>query len=145
MKIDTKYHGSVEYKTEDVIEFKKGVPGFNELRKFIYFPIKDNEMFSVLHSIEDSEVGFIVTSPFNVIRDYEIKLDDEIIKRLSIEKESDVLVVNTVTLNSKIENITVNMCAPIIINIEKKLGEQLILNNPKYIVKQPLFKGEEGC
>ncbi|KEH89017.1 flagellar assembly protein FliW [Clostridium novyi A str. BKT29909] len=145
MKIHTKYHGSVEYKTEDIIEFKKGVPGFNELRKFIYFPIENNEMFSVLHSIEDSEVGFIVTSPFNVIKDYEIKLDDEIIKRLNIEKESDVLVVNTVTLNSKIENITVNMCAPIIINIEKKLGEQLILNNPKYVVKQPLFKGEEGC
>ncbi|KGN03431.1 flagellar assembly protein FliW [Clostridium novyi A str. 4570] len=145
MKIDTKYHGIVEYKTEDIIEFKKGVPGFNELKKFIYFPIEDNEMFSVLHSIEDSEVGFIVTSPFNVIKDYEIKLDDEIIKRLNIEKESDVLVVNTVTLNSKIENITVNMCAPIIINIEKKLGEQLILNNPRYVVKQPLFKGEEGC
>ena len=145
MKIDTKYHGIVEYKTEDIIEFKKGVPGFNELKKFIYFPIEDNEMFSVLHSIEDSEVGFIVTSPFNVIKDYEIKLDDEIIKRLNIEKESDVLVVNTVTLNSKIENITVNMCAPIIINIEKNLGEQLILNNPRYVVKQPLFKGEEGC
>ena len=143
MKIDTKYHGIVEYKTEDIIEFTKGVPGFNELKKFIHFPIKDNEMFSVLHSIEDSEVGFIVTSPFNVIKDYEIKLDDEIIKRLNIEKESDVLVVNTVTLNSKIENITVNMCAPIIINIEKKLGEQLILNNPRYVVKQPLFKGEE--
>lgn len=145
MKLDTKYHGSVEYKNEDIIHFKKGIPGFNDLKEFIYFPIKDNEVFSVLHSIEDREVGFIVTSPFSVIKEYEIKLDDDIIEKLKIEKESDVLVVNTVTLNSKLENITVNMCAPIVINIKKKLGEQIILNNQKYLVKQPLFKGEEGC
>ena len=140
MKLETKCHGIIEYKEEDVIEFKKGIPGFDELKKFINFPIQDNEVFSVLHSIENSEIGFIVTSPFGIIKDYEINLDDNVIERLRIENEKDVLVLNTVTLHSKLENITVNLCAPIVINIKTKLGEQIILNNGKYKIKHPLFK-----
>lgn len=140
MKLETKCHGIIEYKEEDVIEFKKGIPGFDELKKFVNFPIEDNEVFSVLHSIENSEIGFIVTSPFSIIKDYEINLDDSVIERLRIEDEKDVLVLNTVTLHSKLENITVNLCAPIVININTKLGEQIILNNGKYQIKHPLFK-----
>ncbi|KEH88697.1 MULTISPECIES: flagellar assembly protein FliW [Clostridium] len=140
MKLETKCHGIIEYKEEDVIEFKKGIPGFDELKKFVNFPIEDNEVFSVLHSIENSEIGFIVTSPFSIIKDYEIDIDDSVIERLRIENEKDVLVLNTVTLHSKLENITVNLCAPIVINIKTKLGEQIILNNGKYQIKHPLFK-----
>ncbi|CAG7841075.1 Flagellar assembly factor FliW [Clostridium haemolyticum] len=140
MKLETKCHGIIEYNKDDVIEFKKGIPGFDNLKKFINFPIENNEVFSVLHSIENNEIGFIVTSPFSVINDYEINLDDNVINRLKIEKEKDVLVLNTVTLHSKLENITVNLCAPIVINIKTKLGEQIILNNEKYEIKHPLFK-----
>ncbi|AYF55040.1 flagellar assembly protein FliW [Clostridium botulinum] len=140
MKLETKCHGIIEYNKDDIIEFKKGIPGFDNLKKFINFPIENNEVFSVLHSIENNEIGFIVTSPFSVINDYEINLDDNVINRLKIEKEKDVLVLNTVTLHSKLENITVNLCAPIVINIKTKLGEQIILNNGKYEIKHPLFK-----
>ncbi|MBE6044695.1 MAG: flagellar assembly protein FliW [Clostridium thermopalmarium] len=142
MKLQTKYHGIQEYSEKDVIFFKKGIPGFDNLTKFIIFPVKDNEVFSILHSIEDSNIGLIVTSPFNVMSEYEFKLSDETIKRLKIEKAEDVLVINTVTLSSKPENITINLRAPIIINIKEKLGEQIILNNEKYLIKHPLFKEE---
>ncbi|KEI10685.1 flagellar assembly protein FliW [Clostridium sp. K25] len=140
MKLETKCHGIIEYNKNDIIEFKKGIPGFDNLKKFINFPIENNDVFSVLHSIENNEIGFIVTSPFSVINDYEINLDDNVINRLKIEKEKDVLVLNTVTLHSKLEKITVNLCAPIVINIKTKLGEQIILNNEKYEIKHPLFK-----
>jgi flagellar assembly factor FliW len=61
-------------------------------------------------------------------------------KRLEINKNEDILVVNIVTLNSKLENITMNLRAPIIINIKEKLGEQIILNNEEYLIKYPMFK-----
>lgn len=142
MKLKTKYHGIREYEEKDVINFHKGLPGFEDLKRFILFPVEDNEMFSVLHSVENVEVGFVVVSPFNVLKDYEIELDDEIIKKMKIEKPEDVLVVNTVTLSSKVEDITANLRAPIIINIKEKIGAQLILSNESYLVKYPLFKGD---
>ncbi|MBE6068663.1 MAG: flagellar assembly protein FliW [Clostridium lundense] len=145
MKLITKYHGVVEYNEEDIITFKKGLPGFENLKKFIVVPFEDNEVFSILISIEDMEVGMPVISPFNVYETYEFKLSDEKIKELNINSPEDVMVLNTVTLNTSIKNITVNMKAPIIINIKGKIGEQIILDNEKYMIKESLFKEESSC
>jgi flagellar assembly factor FliW len=140
MKIETKFHGIKEYSEKDIITFNKGVPGFEHLNKFILFPIEENEFFSVLHSVEDENVGLIVVSPFEIVKDYEFKLEDSLTKRLNITKAEEVMVLNTVTLNSKVENITVNLKAPIIINIKSGLGEQIILDKENYRVKHPLFQ-----
>ncbi|MCB2288840.1 flagellar assembly protein FliW [Clostridium sp. CS001] len=140
MEIVTRHHGIVTYNDEDVIIFKKGLPGFKELKNFITFPLESNEDFTILHSIEDVEVGLVLISPFTITLDYQFKIPDTLIKELQIDNEEDVLVLTTVTLNSKIEDMTTNLKAPIIINIKEKLGEQLILDNDKYKIKQPLFE-----
>ena len=140
MELVTKYHGVREYNDEDVILFKKGLPGFKELKKFIIFPLESNEVFSILHSIEDIEVGLILVSPYTIDDNYEINIPENYIKELEIVRPEDVLVLTTVTLCSNIENMTSNLKAPMIINIVEKLGEQLILDNDKYKIKQPLFK-----
>ncbi|HGG0417951.1 TPA: flagellar assembly protein FliW [Clostridium sporogenes] len=142
MKLNTKYHGCIEYEEKDVIYFEKGIPGFEELKKFIIFPVKDNDVFSVFHSIEKKDMGIIVTSPFNIEKEYEIQLEKEQIKRLKLQDEKDTLVLNTVTLSSDIDKITANLRAPIVINIKEKIGEQIIINSDKYKVKHPLFKEE---
>lgn len=140
MELITKYHGTIEYKEEEIIYFKKGVPGFQNLKKFVLFPVEENDFFSVLHSVEDNNIGFIVVSPFNVKKDYEIELNDAVLKELNIKEEKDVSIFNTVTLNSEISKITSNLKAPIVINIKDRLGEQIILNDEKYEIKYPLFK-----
>jgi flagellar assembly factor FliW len=140
MELVTKYHGARTYSDEDVIVFKKGLPGFKELKNFILFPLESNEVFSILHSIEAKEVGLVLVSPFTTLSDYEFKIPDMDIKELQIDKPEEVLVLTTVTLSSNIEDMTTNLKAPIIINIKEKLGEQLILDNDKYKIKQPLFK-----
>jgi flagellar assembly factor FliW len=144
MELITKYHGIRSYNDEDVVLFKKGLPGFKELKKFIIFPLESNEAFSILHSIEDIEVGLVLVSPFSIAADYEFKIPDTYIKELEIVKPEDVLVLTTVTLSSSTENMTTNLKAPIIINIKEKLGEQLILDNDKYKIKEPLFKGDNN-
>lgn len=142
MKTNTKYHGIREYNEEEIITFKKGLPGFEELRKFIVFPAEESEIFSILHSIEDENIGLVVVSPFYVKKDYEINISDERAEGLNIKSIDDVVVLTTVTLNSDIRKITTNLKAPIIINIKDRFGEQIILENDNYHIKQPLF--EEG-
>lgn len=139
MKLNTKCHGVKEYEEKDIIKFEKGIPGFEKLKKFILFPAEENEVFSILHSIEDDELGIVVVSPFHFMKDYEFDLNEEKMKELEVESHEEVLVLNTVTLNSKIEDITINLKAPIVININKKLGEQIILDNPNYAIKHLLF------
>jgi flagellar assembly factor FliW len=139
MKLNTKYHGIKEYNKEDIITFNKGIPGFEGLKRFIIFSVEENEQFSILHSIDDEEIGIVLISPFTKFKDYEFKLTDEKIQKLNITSDEEVLVLNTVTLSSKIEDITINLKAPIIINIKSKLGEQIILDDQKYSIKQTLF------
>lgn len=140
MELVTKHHGVIEYNDEDIIMFKKGLPGFKELKKFIVFTLESNKDFSVLHSIEDIEVGLVMVSPFAIMKDYEFKIPDSFIEELEIARPEDVLALTTVTLSSNIEKITTNLKAPMIINIKEKLGEQLILDNDKYKIKHTLFK-----
>jgi flagellar assembly factor FliW len=140
MELKTKYHGIRFYEEKDIITFRKGIPGFQNLKKFIIFTAEENKLFYILQSIEDLSVGIVLISPFNVIKGYEFKLDDAKLEELNIKSQEDVIVLNTVTLNSKLENITVNLKAPLVININEKIGEQIILDNEDYSIKYPLFK-----
>lgn len=145
MKLDTKYHSGVEYEEKDIIYFKKGLPGFEDLKKFIVYPVEENNIFSILQSIEQEKVGILVISPFTVCKDYEVKLTEEQISNLKIKSEEDVYVLNTVTINSDYKEITTNLRAPIIINIKEEIGEQIILKNEDYKIKHPIFQEDNKC
>ncbi|MGL5152070.1 MAG: flagellar assembly protein FliW [Clostridium sp.] len=138
MEFVSKVHGKINYEENQKITFKKGIPGFKGLKEFALIDLKEYEPFKLLHSLEDDEVGLILTSPFQVEENYEVKLGDDVIKSLDITSPEEVMVLNSVTLNSKVENITVNMKGPFIINIKNLNGEQIILDCEKYKTKHPL-------
>lgn len=140
MELVSKVHGVMKYDENDVITFKKGIPGFEDYNKFVLLNIEGHEPFKLLHSLEDFELAFVLISPFDVKEDYEINLKEDIKKSLEIKDPNEVMLLTTVTLDSKVENITTNLCAPIIINVSNKLGEQMILDNNKYKIKQPLME-----
>lgn len=142
MKLYSKHHGIIEYQEEEVITFPKGLPGFEDLKKFILFTVEENNVFSMLHSIENTEIGLIVVSPFYVMDDYEFNLEDKEKDQLKIKREEEVLILSTVCVNNNVKKITTNLKAPIVINIKEHLGEQLILDKEKYLIKQPLLKEE---
>lgn len=139
MELNSKHHGVINYSEEDIIFFKNGLPGFEDLRKFIIFPLKDNDSFSIIHSIEE-DLGIILISPFMVKENYEFKLEKNILEELKIKEPNEVMVYTTVTLNSNIEQITTNLKAPIVINMFSKLGKQIIIDNESYKIKEPIFK-----
>ena len=100
------------------ITFKKGLPGFECLKSFI---IKD-------------------LSPFEIYSEYEINLNDETIKELQIDKPEDVLFLSIITLGKTLETSTMNLQAPLVINIKNNLGNQYIMQNSKYETKHPLIR-----
>ena len=138
MEFMSKVHGNIIYEDKDIVTFKKGIPGFDSLTKFILVDLKDCEPFKLLQSLENEELALILSSPFNVLRDYEVKLPDETIKELSISTPEEVLILNTITLHSNVEKITTNLKAPLIINIKTGLGEQIIVDNSRYKIKHPI-------
>ncbi|AGX44930.1 flagellar assembly protein FliW [Clostridium saccharobutylicum] len=139
MKFLSKVHGEMQYEENNVITFAKGIPGFDELKKFILINLEEYEPFKLMQSLEDDDISLIVTSPYEFFGDYEIKLSDETTKNLEIKHPEEVMVLTTITLNSDVQKITTNLQGPIIINTSNNFGEQIILDNSKYRVKSPLM------
>ena len=120
------------------ILFEKGIPGFENYRYFNVNIVEGNKKIYNIVSKEDSNIGFISISPFDIKKDYEIDLDDEFIKELDIKDEKDVLVICLIKLGKSLKDSTANLKAPIIINIKNNRGKQLILQDDKYKIKEPL-------
>ena len=140
MIFNSKVHGKIKYEEKDIIIFNKGLLGFSGLKKFFLVDLEEFKPFKLIHSLENDEIGMIVISPFDYFNDYEIKLDESTIRNLKLNDPKEALIITTVTLNSDVKKITTNLQGPIIINISSKLGEQIIIDNSKYKVKEPLVK-----
>ena len=121
------------------IKFKKCILGFEHLHTFILKELEDSN-FKMLQSLEDEKISFVLISPFDIVSDYEIKLGNETVERIEVDTANDVSIFSLVTLNSDIKKITANLKAPIVINVKKNLGEQIIVDKEKYKIKHPLIK-----
>ena len=140
MIIQTKYFGDVDISESKIIQFPKGIPGFIDEQQFVILDMPTQQIFQVLQSVHTSELAFIVTNPYHFYKDYVIQLDDSLQKTLKIENEKDVTVFSIVTLKQPFSTSTLNLRAPIIVNVEEKLAKQYILD--RYETKAPMTSKE---
>lgn len=122
------------------ISFKKGILGFEGCKSFEVTEVKENPLFKVLKSNEEKDFSLVVISPFEVEKNYEFEISEEIIESLNVSSPSDIIVYSTVTINTDINKTTINLRAPIIVNTKNNLAEQVILKNENYKIKHPLLK-----
>ena len=124
------------------IEFKNGIPGFENYKKFILNDIDGYPGFKSIVSINDEYIGFVAISPFEINKEYEFDINDEVINLLEIEKAEDIMVLGLVRLGKTIKESTVNLKALIIINIKNNKGMQYIIQNDKYLTREPITRGD---
>lgn len=139
MKIQTRYHGEIEIEEKDILQFEKGIPGFPDEKRFILLGLPEQDLFSIMQSVDTPELAFVLTSPFSFIDNYEFNLDENTIEQLLIEKQEDISVFSIVTIQDPFEKTTANLQAPIILNEKNYQAKQLILNETRYKIKHPLF------
>lgn len=129
--------------------FKGGILGFEHLDKFTLEPIEDTP-FAYLKSTEDSNVSFITSSPFYWYKDYELQLNDGLKRKLELKHEQDALILGIVTIKNPSELSTINLLAPLIVNVRQQIGSQHVFHEQtNYKTQSPLFMGtinkrEEG-
>ena len=129
MQIQTKHLGEIEVNDKDIIQFKHGLPGFPEYKQFIVVGFDGGVPFAMLQSTEEVEVGFVVAYPFAFKQDYAFDLSEEDKEELAIADQDEVITYAVVTLKETLETSTINLLAPVVINITKKLGKQIVLRD----------------
>ncbi|GGG13220.1 flagellar assembly factor FliW [Lysinibacillus alkalisoli] len=142
MKIETKFLGEVAFKEEDVYTFPQGLPGFSDLQRFILMPIDADLPLVALQSVDQPTISFIMAYPFAFDANYTFDLSDEDKQTLHIEGNHEVLPYAIITMKETLQTSTMNLLAPVVLNITKKMGKQIVLqDNKKYPLHFPLGKG----
>lgn len=142
MTIATRDFGSVEVDEQAVLEFRAPIFGFDELTK--YALLSDEETgpgILWLQALEDAEVCFILLDPAELGIDYMPRLPDDARKLLDLEGPASLRVVAVVPQDFK--DTTVNLKSPIVINDQKRLAAQVILDED-YPIRMHVF-AEEGA
>lgn len=136
MRIETKFSGELEIEDRDIINFKQGIPGLEKNKKFIILDVEGKEDLKFLQSIEDKNICLLIINPWSLFKEYEIELSDSERIELEINTPEETTVFNVITIRE--DKITVNLVAPIIVNVIKKHAKQIILSNTKYNIRQEI-------
>ena len=143
MEIMTRDFGKIEIDENDIINFPQGIPGFVEEKDYVLLPLGEESPFLVLQAVNNANLAFITLEPGNFIQGYEFEISDNVVEKLKIEDNKEVMVLAIATVKDDLQDMTVNLAAPVVINVKERLGKQIILNNEDYPVKYQLFKEEK--
>ncbi|MEK4698575.1 flagellar assembly protein FliW [Solibacillus sp. FSL R7-0668] len=143
MKVETKLLGEVEVQESDVVTFEQGLLGLQDLKKYTLLPIEQDLPFLLLQSLDDAEVSFVLAYPYAFKPDYTFEISDEDRELLKIEAEMEVVTYAIVTMNDSWATSTMNLLAPVVINVKEKLAKQIVLQTSEaYSLRHPIGTSE---
>lgn len=144
MNINAKYFGPVSYEKEELIHLPEGLFGFEDYKNFLPISLHEDDSFLSLQSTDDETLSFILMNPFVSFPDYQPSLSEKDKKDLDTHSEDELSYYVICVLNESLDNSTVNLKAPLAVNIKSRIGKQIILDSPLYKFKHTLQNSEKG-
>ncbi|MDN5331223.1 MAG: flagellar assembly factor FliW [Tepidanaerobacteraceae bacterium] len=138
MKIKTKFFGEIEVVEEKIINFPNGIIGFEDLKKFILIDHPGSDVIKWLQSVDDANISLPVADPTAFYPDYSPEISRDNLEIIGIKNIEDAVVLCVITVPTDIQKATINLKAPVVLNPARRLGDQMIAENPEYRVKHPL-------
>lgn len=143
MKINTSKFGETEIEENKIIEFPRGILGFETNKRFSIIKTEEDVSLYWLQSL-DEDLALPCINPYDFFPDYDPLINEEDLMQIQYQSEGDMIVLNTIVVREEVTVVTANLAAPIVINTKNKLGAQFVLQDTSYKVKEPLFKEKEG-
>jgi flagellar assembly factor FliW len=138
--------GEIKINQKNIINFSSGLLGMQTKQNFCLsdFPNPKYSTFKILQSSDDSELAFIVlpvaskNNKFNFYNDNDIK---ECSQNLGIEASNMAILLIT-SVHPSVEAtsvyVSVNLRAPLILDIKNQTGVQYVLSNNAYSIRHIL-------
>lgn len=140
MKVNTTRFGELQVNKEDVINFPEGLLGFETLKKFFVVDPGDSTLILWLQSIEDEKIAFPIIEPKIFKPDYVAKLLPADMNSVELETLTQAKIYSILTIPADITEMSANLKAPVVINNEKKIAKQIVLQDSKLSVRYEMYK-----
>ena len=134
----TSRFGEVTFAETDVIEFPWGLPGFSDLHRFLALSLDEQPHFVWLQSLEDPAIALPCADPWEIFADYEPKLPPYATEALSLRNPDDFTILCVVVVTKDAEEMSINLMAPIVVNLKSRKARQVMLESSGYSVRTPI-------
>ncbi|HQA03742.1 MAG TPA: flagellar assembly protein FliW [Thermodesulfovibrio thiophilus] len=135
IKLKSERFGEMVIDENKIINFPAGIPGIPGER-FILRECLDPVKWLI--AVEDPDVAILVMPPFKFFPSYGFEISDEIASVLDAETENELDVY--VALLKYNDGVAANLKSPFLINKNKKIGVQILLEDEQYNFKEPIKK-----
>jgi len=124
MRINTSRFGRIDVAAGDVIRFPSGLPGLEDCREWALLADATNDALGWLQSTTRGDVALAVVSPRRFVPDYQVRIPRSELTPLDISdiRQAQIVVVVGTTGTA----LTLNLKAPIVINLEGRTGRQVV-------------------
>lgn len=136
--VDLPRFGACTFSPAEVIEFPWGLPGFPTLHRWLPLNLDSQPAFIWLQSLDDISIALPAIDPWMVFEDYDPKLPAYAFQSLDIHEASDFATLCVVVVTPNAEQMTINLMAPVVINLRSSKGRQIMLDNSKYSAREPM-------
>ncbi|MHB8146868.1 MAG: flagellar assembly protein FliW [Vulcanimicrobiaceae bacterium] len=130
--------GEFTYAESDIFTFPWGLPGFPNLHRWIALNLESQSTFIWLQSVDDIDVALPTIDPWMVFETYDPKLPPYAVATLEIADASDFAILCVVVATADAQEMTMNLVAPIVVNLRARRGRQIMLENSSYSVREPI-------
>jgi flagellar assembly factor FliW len=138
--INTTRFGQVDVKEEDLLTFPEGLLGFADLRKFVLLDDPSDEIFAWLQSCEAGAIAFPLLEPDIFVENYNVTLSKGDLEGLKLKSQENANYFSIITIPEDPTQMTANMKAPVVINLQEKLARQCVLQDNNLAIREPIFK-----
>ncbi len=119
MNIESTRFGQLNVSETDMINFPQGLYGFPDEKSFVLISHQIDSPFAFLQSASEPNLFFLLLETLKISKEYEFELNDQTVTELSLSLDNAPQIFNIVTNTGKVDDMTVNLLAPIVINVKQ--------------------------
>jgi flagellar assembly factor FliW len=124
MEINTSRFGCVQIEPDDILLFSNGVFAFEEHRHWVLLADPNNNAVAWLQSLSDPAIALPLVSPRRFVPSYQVRLARGQLTPLELAALDHAFVLTI--LGKHQGEVTVNLKAPVIINLDRRIGRQVV-------------------
>lgn len=139
MKLSSQRFGELDIREDKIITFPEGLVGLPEFKKFVILDHEGNGPLNWLLSLDEPELAFVIIDPTTFLGEYKIELTKVDVEKLQLDDDTETAVFALVVIPDNPQEMTANTKGPIVINVKKMIGRQVIQDSEKYYIKHRIF------
>jgi flagellar assembly factor FliW len=144
--VQTHNFGSISYSHEAAIEFPRGLPGFDDRRRFLALQFEDTAPLVFLQSLERADLCFITMPVLAVDPQYRLQVSTEDLTEVDLSPlrqpriGEDVLCLAVLSISES--GPTANLLAPVVVNLRNLKAVQAVAPESGYPHRHALVTEE---